>query len=136
MMWIFKIRKFLPVILLTATLFLGGAQVVWGLEKPAGLTLPDITIQDLLRNIFNLVASIVASVAALVIVIGGIMWMTAGEDDDKVTNARKMITAAVIGLIIIGAAVGLVNFVLTIFNGSTPPYYNPNQTTLNGIKLC
>ena len=118
-------------------LFFGGALTVFGLEQPAGLNLPDITIQELLRNIFNLVASIVASVAALVIVYGGILWMTAGEDEDQITRARKLIIAAVVGLIIVGAAVGLVNFVLTIFNGSTPPpYYNPNQTTLNDIKLC
>ncbi|MBU1136943.1 pilin [Patescibacteria group bacterium] len=122
-------KKILPISLICLTLFLASAQVVFGVDKPAGLNLPDITIQELLKNIFNLVAQIVATLAALTIVIGGIMWMTAGGDDDQVTSARKMITAAVIGLIIVGAAVGIVTLVLQIFGGSaTPPrYYNPNS---------
>jgi len=108
-------RKILPISLICLIFFFVGVQIVFGVEKPAGLNLPDITIQELLKNIFNLVAGIVATLAALIIVIGGIMWMTAGGDDQQVTNARKMITAAVIGLIIVGGAVGIVNLILQIF---------------------
>lgn len=120
LIYIHKLRKFLPVISLALALLLAGAPAVWGVDKPAGLQLPDITIKDFLKNIFNLVASIVASIAALAIVIGGIMWMTAGDDGDRVTNARNTIKAAIIGLIIVGAAVGAVNLVLTIFNTPAP----------------
>jgi len=108
-------RKILPISLICLTLFLAGVQVIFGATKPSGLNLPDITIQQLLTNIFNLVAKIVASIAALAIVMGGVMWMTAGGNAETETKARQTIIAAVIGLIIVGAAVGIVNFVLRIF---------------------
>jgi uncharacterized membrane protein len=108
-------RKILPISLICLALFFAGAQVIFGATKPAGLNLPDISIEQLLTNIFNLAAKIVASIAALAIVIGGIMWMTAGGNAETETKARQTIIAAVIGLIIVGAAVGIVNFVLRIF---------------------
>lgn len=96
-------------------LLFAGVGFALAVDKPADLNLPDIKIEDVLKNIFNLVAGIVASIAALVIVIGGIMWMTAGGNEEQVIKARKMIMGAIIGLIIVGGAVGLVTFVLRIF---------------------
>jgi len=39
--------------------------------------------------------------------------MTAGGSEDKITEARKLLVAGVIGLIIILAAFAIANFVLT-----------------------
>lgn len=61
-------------------------------------------------------------IAVVIILIGGFKWMTAGGGDDKITEAKKLITAGVIGLIIIIAAFGIATFVinnlLTITGGN------------------
>ncbi len=111
-----------------------GVGFALAIDKPTNLDLPDISIEQVLQNIFNLVAGIVAAVAALVIIIGGIMWMTAGGDEERVTKARKTILAAIIGLIIVGAAVGIVTFVLRIF-ASAPILNFPVVLAGNGGGL-
>jgi len=46
------------------------------------------------------------------ILYAGFQWMTAGGNEDKVSSAKKIISAAVVGLIIILLAWAIVNFVL------------------------
>ena len=43
---------------------------------------------------------------------GGITWMTAGGNETTVTNAKKTITAAIIGLVIVISA-----YAITLFLG-------------------
>lgn len=58
--------------------------------------------------------SIVASIAAiLVIMIAGIIFITAGGDSGKVSNARNMIIYSIVGLIVIFLARTIVAFVVT-----------------------
>lgn len=41
----------------------------------------------------------------------GFMWMTAGGNEEKIDKAKKIILAAVVGLIIISAAYAITQFV-------------------------
>lgn len=86
-----------------------------GITNPESGALPSATPDVVIKNIFDLVALIIGAIAALMVVIGGVMWMTAGGDEERAATARKMIISGVVGLIIVGAAVGLVRFVLKIF---------------------
>jgi hypothetical protein len=45
--------------------------------------------------------------------LGGFKWMTAGGNEDKVGEAKKLITAGIIGLVIILAAFAIATFVLS-----------------------
>ena len=40
------------------------------------------------------------------------MWMTAAGNDDKVATAKKIMTAGIIGLVIVLAAFGIAKFVV------------------------
>jgi hypothetical protein len=51
-------------------------------------------------------------VAVVIILIGGFKWMTAGGNEDKTAEARKLITAGIIGLVIILSAFAIAKFVL------------------------
>jgi hypothetical protein len=42
---------------------------------------------------------------------GGIMWMTAGGNAEQVTKAKKLITSAVIGLVIVFASYAITSFI-------------------------
>ena len=55
-------------------------------------------------------------IAVVVILLGGFKWMTAAGNEDKVAEAKKLIIAGVIGLIIILCAFAIVTFVVGITN--------------------
>ena len=55
-------------------------------------------------------------IAVVVILLGGFKWMTAAGNEDKVADAKKLIIAGIIGLIIVLCAYAIVNFVVGITN--------------------
>lgn len=78
-----------------------------------------------LNNIVNVVRAIisfilvVAFVAAFIfLLIGGLRWITAGGDEKAVASARNMITAALIGLVIVLLAYAIIRLVEIFFNVS------------------
>ena len=61
-------------------------------------------LETLFTNIFGIL-TIAAGIAFLIyFVIGGITWISAGGDSGNIDKAKKMMTNAVIGMIIITAA--------------------------------
>lgn len=98
--------------LLSFTLFSGFAYAI----SITGLSsdLADLTVQEILVNVINFGAGIIVVLAVLVIVIAGIMWTTAGGNEDQQTMARKMVIAGIIGLIIGLAAFAIVQTVVTV----------------------
>ncbi len=55
-------------------------------------------------------------IAVVVMLLGGFKWMTAAGNEDKVADAKKLIIAGIIGLIIVLCAYAIVNFVVGITN--------------------
>ena len=68
----------------------------------------DATVQGLLNSAYYW-ATIVA---VIVIVIAGFMYTTSQGDPNKVARAKNAILYAIVGLIIVLAAVAIVNFIL------------------------
>ena len=62
-------------------------------------------------NIISWVLGILALVAVVMIIIGGFQWLTAAGSEEKIEKAKKVISAAVIGLIIVLLAWAIVIFV-------------------------
>jgi hypothetical protein len=63
-------------------------------------------------NIIQWVLGLLGLIAVIMILYGGFIWMTAGGNEDKVSTAKKIITAAVVGLIVILLAWAIVTFVV------------------------
>ncbi|MDD5639920.1 MAG: hypothetical protein PHR47_03970 [Candidatus Pacebacteria bacterium] len=57
-------------------------------------------VLDILANITDKIFTLVGVICLLVLVIGGIYWMTAGGDAERIRKAKQIIIAAVCGLII------------------------------------
>ncbi len=72
------------------------------------------TFAELFAGIADWVAGIVASVATLMIVIGGFQYMLSGGNEEKVATARKTIQWAVIGLMVVLGSWGLLRALLEI----------------------
>ena len=64
-------------------------------------------------SVINVALGFLGIIAVGLILYAGFKWMTAGGSEDKITEARKLLVAGVIGLIIILAAFAIANFVLT-----------------------
>ena len=72
----------------------------------------DDTLTDRIGVIINGVILVLGIVAVIVIVFGGIQYMTSTGDSAKVKKAKDTILYGVIGLIICVLAYAIVNFVI------------------------
>lgn len=70
---------------------------------------------DLVSSVVKIVQWIlgfVGLVTVIFILYGGFMWMTAGGNEEKVKKAKQVISAAVIGLIIVTLSWAIIIFVV------------------------
>ncbi len=70
-------------------------------------------INNLIHTIINLLSVVVGVVAVIMIIVGGLRYITSGGSDTSVTGAKNTILYAIIGLIIVAMAQILVRFVLS-----------------------
>jgi cytochrome bd-type quinol oxidase subunit 2 len=70
-------------------------------------------VNDLLKNIVNIFSAIVGVIAVIMIIVGGLQYITSGGDSNKVSTAKNTIIYAVVGLIIVALAQLIVHFVLS-----------------------
>lgn len=63
-------------------------------------------------NIVQWVLGFLGLIAVIMILYGGFIWITAGGNEDKVASAKKIISAAVVGLIVVLLAWAIVTFVV------------------------
>ncbi|MFH1482039.1 MAG: pilin [Patescibacteria group bacterium] len=70
-------------------------------------------IPEFLGKIINGVLGIVGSLALVMFIYGGLLWMTSSGKADQVTKGRDSMLWAAIGIIVIFSAYALVNLVLT-----------------------
>ena len=65
-------------------------------------------------NIVRYLMTFLGIIAVVIILLGGFKWMTAAGNEDKVAEAKKLIVAGIIGLIIILASFAIVKFVVSM----------------------
>lgn len=70
-------------------------------------------LTDLIKNIINIVLGVVGILAVVMMIMGGISFITSQGDAGKVTKARNTILYGVVGLIVALLAFAIVNFVLS-----------------------
>lgn len=70
------------------------------------------------NNILNAIIGALGIVAVIVIIIGGVTYMTSGGDAGKVKTAKNTILYGVIGLVICVLAFAIVNFVISNIIGN------------------
>ena len=70
-------------------------------------------VNNLITQIINIFSVIVGIIAVIMIIYGGLKYITSGGDSSRVTSARQTLIYALIGLIIVALAQFLVRFVLS-----------------------
>lgn len=86
------------------TVIEGGKSVI---KNPCGY----VHFLQLIKNVFDYLVKISIIIATATIVIGGAIMMTAGSDSGKRSQAKKIIWAAVWGLVIVMASFLIVKLV-------------------------
>ena len=83
----------------------------------AGLSSQDLKVT--IQNIVRIVLGFLGILAVLLILYGGFVWMTSGGNADKISQAKKIIISAVIGLLLILTSYGIASFIINNLIGGT-----------------
>lgn len=74
------------------------------------------SLQGLITKIINIFSVIVGVIAVIMIIVGGLKYITSGGDSGNVSSAKNTIIYALVGLVIVALAQFIVRFVLTNTN--------------------
>lgn len=69
-------------------------------------------LREGIMQIINVLLSFLGIIAIIIILWGGFRWLTSGGNEDKVSEAKKIIISGIIGLIIIFVSFALAQFVI------------------------
>ncbi|MFA5184542.1 MAG: pilin [Patescibacteria group bacterium] len=102
-----------------ATLAQGDVNTTFGMNevnKGLGGTLTNSDPREVIGRVINVALGFLGVIAVGIILLGGFKWMTAAGNEEKTAEARKLLGAGVIGLIIILASWGIATFVINSLN--------------------
>lgn len=85
----------------------------YGLSYISGDNIKTSNLSTLISGVINAILGVVGLLAVVMIIIGGINFITSQGDTGKVTKARNTILYGVIGMVIAIFAYAIVNFVIT-----------------------
>jgi hypothetical protein len=90
-----------------------------GLEYATSIGLGTQDVRTTVSGVIRAFMGLLGIVAVCLILYGGFRWMTAMGSPEKVDEAKKIIIAGVIGLIIIFAAYAIAQFVINAIVSGT-----------------
>lgn len=93
-------------------------------------------VLQLIQNGMNAVISLGVIIAVLVMVFAGILWILTPTNPENHSQARKMLTNAAIGMLIILAAWLIVDFVMKTLYDENKTAWGPWNAILIGGKAC
>ena len=91
-----------------------------GMEYGKATGLGETDVRFTTARIISAALGLLGTIALVLVLYAGFTLMTAGGDEEKAGNAKKILYAAVIGLIIILAAYSITRFVMSqLFKATT-----------------
>ncbi len=75
--------------------------------------------RETVARLIDVAMLLLGIIAVGIVLLGGFKWMTAGGNEDKVGEAKKLMGAGVIGLIIVLSAWGIATFILERLSTAT-----------------
>lgn len=74
-------------------------------------------LQNVVGTAINTALTLVGLIFLVLMVYAGYLWMTARGEEGQVEKAQKIITAAIIGLVVVMSAAGITKLVTSRFEG-------------------
>lgn len=90
----------------------------WNVGTPPG-NLPSSDLPQIISNITNWVLGFVTALSVLILIWGGILYITASADENQMEDARNIIRYALWGLVIVGISYAIVNVVVSCWIGGS-----------------
>ncbi len=84
-----------------------------GLEYGTYTGLGTVDLREGVMTIIQYLFGFLGIVAILLMLYAGFLWLTAAGSEEKVGTAKKVLTAAIIGLVIIFISYAIATFVIT-----------------------
>jgi len=98
---------------------------------PENSTQAEHPLSEFLGRIISPILGITGSLFFILIVYAGIMWMTAAGNEERVGKAKKILSTAFMGLLLVIMAYTITRFVLSRIISST----DPDQSS-SGVGVC
>lgn len=76
------------------------------------------SLQTYITTAINVFSIVVGIIAVVMIIVGGVKYITSGGDSGNVTGAKNTILYAIIGLVVVALSQVIVQFVIGSFAGS------------------
>ncbi|MBI3290731.1 hypothetical protein HYZ76_00445 [Candidatus Falkowbacteria bacterium] len=105
-------------LIIASTVLLFAMSVMPALALNVGLeygTFTGLGTKDLREGvmaIINVLLGFLGIIAIIIILYGGFVWLMSGGSEEKVSQAKKIISAGIIGLIIIFVSFAIASFVI------------------------
>lgn len=75
-------------------------------------SIPQTTTDGSIQTALNIVFVVVGALAFFMLVLAGFRYILYGSDPNKLSEAKRQIIYALIGIIVVAAAATLVNFII------------------------
>ena len=76
----------------------------------AGFSSQDL--KETISNVVRIIIGFLGIVTVIIILAGGFIWMTSFGEEDKIDRAKKLISAGVVGLVVVLATYAVASFVI------------------------
>lgn len=86
----------------------------WGAVN-SGAVAGALTLSQIARNVLNFLLSIVGILGIIMLVIGGIMYLTAAGSEERIETGKKIVVYAIIGIVVALAALVIVSQIAAFF---------------------
>ncbi len=111
-------------ILFTAVIFIfpfivSAQQVDPGLTEVEQELGPAVDIRIIIARIIRIALGILGALALIIVLYGGFVWMTAGGNEEKISQAKRILINGGIGLAIILSAFAIASFILSSLQQAT-----------------
>ena len=90
-----------------------------GLDYPASIGLGTKDLRQSVMEVVTVLLGFLGVLAIVIILWGGFRWLTSAGNEEKVGEAKKIITAGIIGLVIIFLSFAITSFVITQLMSAT-----------------
>ena len=95
------------------------AQASLGIEVGGSTGLGSRDLKETITQVLNVLLGFLGIIAVIVILLGGFKWMTAAGNEEKVEEAKKLLGAGIVGLVIILAAYAIATYVINVISEAT-----------------
>jgi len=96
-----------------AIIAMGATGVSAVISVPEVENLASGDLETTVVNLIEIILQLLGLIALVMVLIGGFKWMTSGGNEEKVGEAKKLLGAGLVGLIIILAAYAITTYVFS-----------------------